>query len=133
MGQKKSKERKKIEHISRIKKKHFNVNLMMRSRVYYREEGGDFFPNLGYMNIVSSKQIKVVFIFINHIHCLACVCDLFVRCMCIYHFILIRILEFPHTHISPMCEVKECTPSFSYYLFSITSLWGFISQALGRI
>ncbi len=56
-GQKKSKERKKIEHIRGIKKKKFNVILMMRFRVYYREEGDDFLSNLGCMNLMSSKQI----------------------------------------------------------------------------
>lgn len=45
MGQKKTKERKKIEHIKGIKNNHFNVILMMRSRVYYKEEGGGFLPN----------------------------------------------------------------------------------------
>jgi hypothetical protein len=57
MGQKKTKEIKKIEHIRGIKKKHFNVILMMRSRVYYKEEGGGFLPNLGCMNLMSSRQI----------------------------------------------------------------------------
>jgi len=57
MGQKKTKERKKIKHIRGIKKKHFNVILMMRSRIHYKEEGGDFLPNLGCMNVMNSRQI----------------------------------------------------------------------------
>jgi len=57
MSQKKTEERKKIEYIRGIKKKHFNVIPMMTSRVYYREEGGSFLQNLGCMNVMSSRQM----------------------------------------------------------------------------
>jgi hypothetical protein len=55
---------------------------MMRFRIYYKEEGGNLFPNLGHVNVVNPKQVydlKLILFFIDHLHCLACENDLFMH------------------------------------------------------
>jgi hypothetical protein len=37
-------------------KNHFNLVLMMRSKIYYREEGEGLFPSIGHVNILNPKQ-----------------------------------------------------------------------------
>jgi hypothetical protein len=37
-------------------KNHFNLVLMMRSKVYYKEEGEDLFSSIGHVNILNPKQ-----------------------------------------------------------------------------
>ncbi len=116
---------------------HINAILTMKFRVYYREENGGIFSNLNFVNDelkISSMWSKVDFIFINHLHYLACLNDLFMRCSWTCHFILVLIFKLSYIPIFLVHKVSECAPqiffpftSFCYYHSR------FMSQALGRI
>jgi hypothetical protein len=102
------------------KNNHFNVVPMRRSQLYYKEEGGSS-PMSKLCECNESKTNpwpKIDSIFTNHLHCLACSNDLFMKCFWTWHIILIGILKLSHIHFSLMCKNKECAPnSFSFYLF----------------
>jgi hypothetical protein len=36
---------------------HLNVVPMVKSKIYYLEEGGDLFQNPGHVNVVSQRQV----------------------------------------------------------------------------
>jgi hypothetical protein len=90
-------------------KSHFNIILPIRSKVYYKKEGGDLLPSPGWMNneskasswpkvhFIPTNHLHVNFILTNHLHNLTCVNDLIERYLWMYQFILIPILELPHT------------------------------------
>jgi hypothetical protein len=126
-------------------KSHINIIHTTRSKVYYKEEGGDLLPSQGCINneskasswpkvnFILTNRLHVDFILTNHLHNLTCVNDLIVRCLWMYHFILIHILKLPHTPLSLVHGIENYTPIFFFFYFlSIAAFGEFISQALGR-
>ncbi len=110
-------------------KSHFNIIHTTRFKVYYREEGGDLLPSQGCIsneskesswpkvNFVLTNRLHVDFILTNHLHNLTCVNDLIARCLWMYHFILIPILELPHTPLSLVHGIENYTPNLFYFTF----------------
>jgi hypothetical protein len=97
----------------------FNHINTMKFRVYYREENGDIFSNLDFVSDelkISSMWSKVDLIFINHLHYLACLNDLFMRCSWTCHFILVLNFKLSCIPIFLMHKVSECAPKFSFLL-----------------
>lgn len=114
-------------------KNHFNVILAMRFKIYYNEEGDGLLPSLGMWmsRIQTIPWPKVISIFANHLHCVVYVGDLSMRCLWMHYFVIIPILKaFAHL----VCvEFGNIPPIyFSFYLIFVTTIWGFISQTLGK-
>lgn len=116
------------------KKMSLGYNPYERHIIYYRKEGGGLFSSQCHVSLRQVHDLKMVPFSTKDLHCLACACDLSMRWSWMYHVLLIPILELPHTPLSFLHGVRDCTPNFFLLLLFSFHCYhlGFISKALER-
>jgi hypothetical protein len=61
---------------------HFDVLFVINHKMYYEKEGGGLFPSLDHVSVTSPRQVhdpKLTYVCFNHLHCLICANDLFMK------------------------------------------------------